>query len=178
MINNRFNQTEPNKRMGFSEVDKEVVPTRGVKLKNKAAEKLEQERVQKEEYKKRFEEQADKTIQHYREKDTKAIDTISRFIKMAGEKTLASNKGGIAIDVEREIRQELIQLAIDLNNDENEEDNGKGSVVVLSAIIKVMLMYRDRINQLEFDIHQLKRDGNKKDLSSRATQQTSDANRE
>ena len=87
------------------------------------------------------------------------------------------NKGSIANDVEREIRQELIQLALDLNNDEFEEGNGKGSVVVLSAITKVLLQYRDRINQLEFEIHQLKLANQKISASSVLPSQDSNANK-
>jgi hypothetical protein len=94
---------------------------------------------------------------------------------MSEDKTLAQNKGGIADDVEREIRQDLIQLALDLNNDENEEDNGKGSVIALSAMTKILLVYRDRLNELEYQLLQLKRELNAKNLSSRPARQGSNA---
>ncbi len=166
---------DPNRRLGFQDVDKEVVATRGVKLKNKNAERKEKEKIEREEYKRKFDEKAEKTIQHYNEQNNRAINIISRFIKMAEDKTLAQNKGGIADDVEREIRQDLIQLALDLNNDENEEDNGKGSVVALSAVTKIILLYRDRLNELEYELLQLKRELNAKNLSSQSARQGSNA---
>jgi hypothetical protein len=180
MIGQRFQNPnavprDPNRRLGFQDVDKEVVATRGVKLKNKSAERKEKEKVEREEYKQKFDERAEKTIQHYNEQNSRAIEIISRFIKMSEDKTLAQNKGGIADDVEREIRQDLIQLALDLNNDENEEDNGKGSVIALSAMTKILLVYRDRLNELEYQLLQLKRELNAKNLSSRPARQGSNA---
>ena len=170
MAGNRFSNPEvqppdPNKRQGFQDVNKEVVATRGVKLKNRSAEKREQEKREREEYQKKFEDSAEKTVQYHQEKGNHAIEVVSKFIKMANDKTLPVSKGSIAEGVEREIRQVLLQLAQDMNNDENEEDNGKGSVIVLSVMLKIILLYRDRINQLEYEIQQIKRDLKKKESS-------------
>ena len=181
MVGNRFaNPTpqpppQPNQRIGFQDADKEVVATRGVKIKNKSAEKVESEKREREEYKRKFEERAEKTVQYHNDQSNKAVDCISRFLKLAEDKTLPQNRGGIALDVEREIRQDLIQLALDLNNDENEEDNGKGSVVVLSVVSKIILMYRDRLNQLEYELQQVKNELKRRDVSSRPVKQASDA---
>ena len=164
MVGNRFINPavapppDPNKRLGFQDTGKEVVATRGVKLKNKAAEQAAEDKRQREEYKRKFDERADQTVQHHSQQGNRAIETISRFMKMTEDKTLVRNKGGIANDVEREIRQDLIQLALDMNNDETEEDNGKGSVVVLSVVTKILLMQRDRINELEYELQQMKKD--------------------
>ena len=163
----------PNQKMGFMPSDKEIVATRGVKLKTKAAVQKEQDAQEREEYKARFEENANKTIKYHDEKSKRAVDIISRYLKMTEDKTLNRNRGSIANDVEREIRQQVLQLAIDMNNDETEEDNGKGAVIVLSMVTKVLLMYRDRLNDLEFEVQQLKREQNK--LSSQLAQQTSNA---
>lgn len=161
--------SDPNRRMGFSEsggVGKEVTAKRGVKLRNKAAEQIEEEKRQREEYKRRFDERADATIKHVTEKGDHAVNVISRFLKMTEDRTLSENRGGIANDVEREIRQELIQLALDMNNDETEEDNGKGSVVVLSVVTKILLVFRDRLNRLEYENNQLKNELKKIKTSS------------
>ena len=91
---------------------------------------------------------------------------------MTEDRTLNRNRGSIANDVEREIRQEIIKLAEDMNNDENEENDGKGSVVVLSVVTKILLNYRDRLNDMEFEIQQLKRELK---LSSQPAQQSSNA---
>jgi hypothetical protein len=162
-----------NQRMGFMPSNKEVTATRGVKIRNKSSIQREQEEKEREEYKAKFEENADKTVQYHNEKSSKAIKIISVYLKMIEDKTLAKNRGSIANDVERENRQNIIQLAIDMNNDENEEDNGKGSIVVLSAVTKILLMQRDRLNELEFEVEQLKRELKK--LSSQPKQQTFNA---
>jgi hypothetical protein len=159
------NQTQvaplPNERLGFQK-EREVVATRGVKIKNKNAEQVEQQKLEHEDYKKKFDTLADKTIQYHNEQSSRAVDCVSRFLKLSDDKTLLQNRGSVALDVEREIRQDLIQLALDLNNDENETDNGKGSVVVLSAVTKIILMYRNRLNQLECDSEQFKNELRKK----------------
>jgi hypothetical protein len=169
---------DPNRRVGFSGdggAGREVVAKRGVKLRNKAAEQREEEKRQREEYKRRFDERAEATVKHVNEQGDRAINAISRFLKMTEDRTLAENRGGIANDVEREIRQDLIQLALDMNNDETEEDNGKGSVVVLSVVTKILLVYRDRLNQLEYDNYQLKNELRKIKTSSPEAQQPSNA---
>lgn len=181
MVGNRFvnptAQPEPGRKIAFSDAHtKEVVATRGVKLRNKAAEKKAQEKKDREEYKQRFEENAEKTVQHHQQQGSKAVEIIQRYVRMAEDKTLSENKGGIAQDVEREIRQDLIQLALDLNNDENELDNGKGSVVVLSALTKILLSYRDRINKLDYELQQMKAAQKRAKLSSPPPEQGTNAN--
>lgn len=186
MVGNRFvnptarppNPPQPGQKLGFQDdPNKEVVATRGVKLKNKAAEAKEKEKKEREEYMRKFDERAEQTVKYHQEQGNRAVEVISRFLKMAEDKTLAQNRGGIAEDVEREIRQQLIQLALDMNNDENEDDNGKGSVVVLSVVSKIILLYRDRLNSLEYELQQLRRELKTKESSSPPNRQASDADR-
>lgn len=151
----------PNQKLGFQE-EREVTATRGLKLKNRQVESIEKEKVAHDEYMRKFDTLADKTVQHHNEQNARAVECVSRFMKLSEDRELKQNKGTIGLDVEREIRQSIIQLAIDLNNDENEVDNGKGSVVVLSAVTKILLLYRDRINQLEYEIELLKLENKKK----------------
>lgn len=170
---------DPNKKVAFSDAHlKEVKATRGVKLRNRSADQREQEKKEREEYKARFDDNAEKTVKYHQEQGNHVIQTIQRYMKMADDKTLSRNKGGIAGDVEREIRQDLIQLALDLNNDEFEEDNGKGSVIVLSAVTKILMQYRDRINELEFEIQQLKRSQQRINVSSAQPVQGTNADRQ
>jgi hypothetical protein len=154
-------QTEiPNQKMGFAN-EREVTATRGVKLRNKGAEQKEQEAKERAEYMRKFDVNADKTMEYHNEVNNRTVEAVKRFLKITEDKTLARNRGVIANDVEREIRQELMELAIDLNNDENEPDNGKGSVVTLTVVLKVLLNYRDRLNDLEYENVQLRRELNK-----------------
>lgn len=143
-------------KVSFQNTNKEVTATRGLKLKNKNAEKKEQEKIEREQYKEKFEKSADQAVQNYEDKNKKALEVISKFMRLSEDKTLSKNKGYIGIDVEKEIRQELIQLVIDLDNDESESEYGKGSVVAISILSKIVLNLRDRINDLEFEISSLK----------------------
>ena len=135
-----------------------ITNTRGLKLKNKNAEKTEQDRLAKENMKNHFSQTADKAVEYSGEKQKRAVEVISRFFNLTKDKTLVRNRGGIAADVEQEIRQDLCRLALDLNNDETEVDNGSGSVVAISVLLKIILAYRDRINELEFKVENLERD--------------------
>jgi len=144
-------------KIGFTDVNKDVVATRGVKLKNKAAEKREAEKLEREQYKERFEKAADQSFKDDQDTHEKALNTISKFMKMSEDKTLSRNKGSIALDVEREIRQELRQLVIDLDNDETKDEYGTGSIIAISILSKIVLNLRDRINDLEYENVQLKK---------------------
>lgn len=132
--------------------NKEVVATKGVKIRNRDQELKEKENTEKENYRAKFNQMADKTVQNYNEKNKKAIEAIHKFITISQDKTLAKNKGAIGIDIEKEIRQELIQIGIDTNNDPSEEMDGTGSIIILSALCKVILLQRDRLNELEFEL--------------------------
>ena len=143
---------EQSKKIGSQNTDKPVVATRGVKLKNKASEKAELEKIEKQQYKEKFERAADRTMQNIEDNNTKALNIISKFLKMSEDKTLHKNKGAIALDVEREIRQELIQLVMDFDNDATEDEYGKGSIIAISILSKIVLNLRDRLNDLEYEL--------------------------
>jgi hydrogenase maturation factor HypF (carbamoyltransferase family) len=149
------NTTE--RKVGFSDVNKEVIATRGVKLRNKEAEKREAEKLEKEQYKERFEKAADQRIQDEQDTNARALNTVSKFMKMFENKMLNKNKTDIALNVEREIKQELIKLITDLNNDETTDEYGTGSVVAISILLKIVLNLRDRMNDLEYENVQLKK---------------------
>lgn len=182
MVGNRNIQipppTDPSKVAFADAHTREHKATRGVKLKNKAADQKEQEKREREEYRARFDDSAEKTVKYHQDQGSRAIQIIQRYMKMSEDKVLPHNKGGIANDVEREIRQDIIQLALDMNNDELEEDNGKGSIVVLSAVTKILMQYRDRINQLEFEVLQLKRSQQRVNVSSATPVQGTNADQQ
>jgi hypothetical protein len=145
------------KKVGFTDVNKEVVATRGVKLRNKAAEKREAEKLEREQYKERFEKAADQSVQNEQDTQERSLNTITKFMKMFENKILHRNKTSIALDVEREIRQELVQLVIELDNDETKDEYGTGSVIAITILSKIVLNLRDRINDLEYENVQLKK---------------------
>ena len=57
----------------------------------------------------------------------RASDLAIKFKKLCEDKTLPSNRGVFANEMERDVLSNMIQLAIEINNDPDEED-GMGSL--------------------------------------------------
>jgi len=146
----------PNDRVGFEDTEKEVVATRGLKIKNRKFEQQKKEQEEREAQMAKFNQRADELIQTNSQNEAKSLKSVQSYIKMMNDKTLVKNKGAVGQEVEISIREQLLQNSIDLNNDETISDYGKGSIMILAAITKVEVMFRDRINELEYEIQQLK----------------------
>lgn len=84
----------------------------------------------------------------------RAADLSSKFIQIMNDKTLKQNKNIFAKEIERELLTQMAQLAIDINNDQNEKE-GMGSLSWIVLLFKTCLNQRDKINQLEFNFSQL-----------------------
>jgi hypothetical protein len=80
-----------------------------------------------------------------------AADLFVQFTKLISDKTLPQNRNALSRDAEREMLQEMVQLAIDINNDPNEPE-GMGSLTWITCLFKVCLAQKDRINELEFRV--------------------------
>lgn len=85
---------------------------------------------------------------------TRAADLSSKFIQIMNDKTLKQNKNIFAKEMERELLTQMAQLAIDINNDQNEKE-GMGSLSWIVLLLKTCFSQRDKINQLEFNLSQL-----------------------
>jgi hypothetical protein len=85
-----------------------------------------------------------------------ALEFSTRYMSLIKNKTLKSNKGPIEQDLETEIVKGLIQIAMDLNNDDSKPE-GIGSAGVLTLLLRSVLAQRDIINNLEYELVQLKR---------------------
>jgi hypothetical protein len=79
-----------------------------------------------------------------------AAELFVRFSKAMSDKTLAQNKNVISSEVERELLNDLINFARDMNNDANEEEDGMGSITCIIVLLKTCLAQRDRLNQMEY----------------------------
>lgn len=79
----------------------------------------------------------------------RAAELALQFKKTVEDKTLAANKNVFAIEVEKEILTKMVQLAIEINNDPNEQE-GMGSLSWITLLFKTVLSQRDRINNLEY----------------------------
>jgi hypothetical protein len=139
---------------------KEHVATKGVKLKNKQSEKekrTKDKQLREEELQERFERLATKAVDDRQERNKRAYDLAKQFMQASRDKTLPLNKGLVAKDVEREMRGNIVQFAVEANNDEMEQYDGMGSVAIMNILLKVVLEQRDRINDLEYKLVQLEK---------------------
>lgn len=85
-----------------------------------------------------------------------ASELAINFKKIMEDKTLSENKNIFAIEVEKELLAKMVQLAVDINNDPNEQE-GMGSLSWIILLFKTVLAQRDRINKLEYQIFQLEK---------------------
>ena len=83
-----------------------------------------------------------------------AVELAIQFKKMMDDKTLLQNKNVFSKEVENEFLSKIVNLSIEINNDENEQD-GMGSLSCIIILLKTCLSLRDRVNDLEYQITQL-----------------------
>lgn len=77
------------------------------------------------------------------------------FTKLLNDRTLLQNKNVFAADLERETIGKLAQLGLDLDNDENVEEAGMGSIGLINLLFRSLLIQRDKINNLDYELHEL-----------------------
>ena len=83
------------------------------------------------------------------------FELASKFIKASRNKTIATNQGVLSKEYDKDIRAELLRFGIGQNNDETAQYDGMGSIAILTIVLKVLLEYRDRINELEYKLAKL-----------------------
>lgn len=86
----------------------------------------------------------------------KAASLASQFNKAMADKTLSENKNLFQAEVEKDLMTQMVQLAIDINNDPNEQE-GMGSLGWITLLMKTCFSQRDRINKLEYAVQQLEK---------------------
>jgi hypothetical protein len=78
------------------------------------------------------------------------------FGRLMTDKTLPPNKSLFAQEAERETLSNMIQLAIEINNDSNEQE-GMGSLGWITLLFRTCMVQRDLINQAEYKLEQLEK---------------------
>lgn len=100
----------------------------------------------------------------------KASELALQFKKIIEDKTLSQNKNIFALEVEKEVLSKMVQLAVDINNDPNEQE-GMGSLTWITLLFKTVLSQRDRINNLEYNLSILEKKLEPSALSLQITKQ-------
>ena len=78
------------------------------------------------------------------------------FGKIMGDKTLPQNKSIFSQEAELEVLTNMVQLAIEINNDDNEPE-GMGSLGWIALLFRTCLVQRDRANQTEYRLEQVEK---------------------
>jgi hypothetical protein len=86
----------------------------------------------------------------------RAAELFLQFNKTMADKTLAQNRNLFNQETEKELLQNMVQLAIEINNDISEND-GMGSLTWITCLFKTCLAQRDRINELDYEHALLKK---------------------
>lgn len=104
-------------------------------------------------------ENLEKRVQQIQEKDsnykTRASELAIQFKKAMEDKTLASNKSIFAQDLEKNLLSQMIELAVEINNDQEEQYEGMGSLSWITLLLKTCFAQRDKINKLDYNIFEI-----------------------
>ncbi len=96
-----------------------------------------------------FQQQVQQTQEKMSGYKKRAADLFVQFSRAMSDKTLAQNRNVFNNESEKELLQNMIQLAIDVNNDPNEQE-GMGSLTWITLLFKTCLSQRDRMNEMEY----------------------------
>ena len=86
----------------------------------------------------------------------RAAELFVQFNKAVVDKTLPQNRNVFNLESEKEMLQNMIQLAIEINNDPNEQE-GMGSLTWITCLFKTTMAQRDRINELEYAVSMMQK---------------------
>jgi hypothetical protein len=79
----------------------------------------------------------------------KAAELALAYKKLIFDKTLNQNKNIFSEEIEKETLSKMVALAVEINNDEDEQE-GMGTLSWVTLLLKYFLHHRDRINNLEY----------------------------
>ena len=134
-----------------------IVRRTGLRIKNQDTPQM-QEKKLKEQYKQKLDQNVEKVLEAESQNKKEGSILLNRFWGVCNDKTVSKNKTEIQKSVEKELIANLTDFAFKLNNDPTQQDDGMGSVVVLMVLIKAFWNQKDRINDLEYEMLQLKSD--------------------
>jgi len=108
------------------------------------------------EVKKEFQQQATEVHQRLEGHLREAYELGLEFTNLIADTRVSENIGPYDRSFEKENIRKLIQYAITVNIDPQEQE-GMGSVSCIILLLKTMFKMRDRINEMSYDMHKLER---------------------
>lgn len=134
----------------MSEEEAEASRNQGLKLQPSRS-RLEHKRVQQD-----FQQQVMTTHKRLEGHLKDAYELGTEFTKLMLVTKVAENLGPYERSFEKEIVRKLIDYAITVNNDDQEQE-GMGSVSLITLLLKTTFKMRDKMNQLSYENHLLER---------------------
>jgi hypothetical protein len=83
-----------------------------------------------------------------------AYELATEFTRLMADSRIEDNVGPIDKSFEKEIIRKLINYAIQVNSDENEQE-GMGSVSLITLLLKTLFKMRNKMNQMAYNNHML-----------------------
>jgi hypothetical protein len=96
-----------------------------------------------------FKQRAVALMDNRQDQRERGVALVTQFLTSMKEKVLPKNQGVLA--------QELVKLVIEINNDDTEPQDGMGSATLFAALLRVVMLQRDRINELEYRLLQVEK---------------------
>lgn len=142
------------------EVEIEVKNTRGLKInqKNSKFQKQMQEKAKAQKESFEFGDKADAFMEMRQNKINKGQEISKKILNSLRDTTLPKNKGSLAEQYEKDIRGELNNYIIELNNDLEEANDGMGSSLGILILTKALFEMRDKLNESMFHIEYLNKE--------------------
>lgn len=81
----------------------------------------------------------------------RAAELFVQFQKAMSDKTLPQNRNVFNAESEKELLQNMIILAAEINSDPNERES-EGSLTWIVLLLKTCFTQRDKVNELEFNL--------------------------
>jgi hypothetical protein len=90
----------------------------------------------------------------------KIVELSTQFKVILSDQTLPINRTAISKNLEQELKNKLILLANEMNNDINQGESD-GSIFLSVLTLSSLLIQRDKINDLAFRLEQLEKQATK-----------------
>jgi hypothetical protein len=107
-----------------------------------------------------FDKQASEAFSKVESYKMRMLDLTSKFKAMVEDHILPDNKSIISRDLEKEVVDKLVAVASEMNEDQNQPES-LGSVVLATLALKMLLLQRDTINSLLYKIDKLEKSNKK-----------------
>ena len=140
--------TDPGERMPFGGTYEPKPVKKGVKLVNKMPPPQHSAAT--------FEQRATEHMGDKQARNKAVLLAAQQFMGLLKDRTLPTNKTTMAKEIEQQVTVDLTNSALAINQDETEVE-GMGSIALINLLFKVSLAQRDRLNEIEYELLQLKK---------------------